>query len=313
MLRSVDRVTRSSLTGRLFLFAKARNEALRLPYFLDYYFGRGVDHIFLIDNGSDDETVAIARSYPNVHVFSTRENFRNYSNWMEVMLDRYGRGHWCVAVDLDEIFIYPGYEHMSLGDLVDHLDSTGHTAVQSLLLDMYSNRPIRLNAYTPGQDPLEVCPYFDPDFEERIKMWLNKNTLRRFPCARPTGNLRARMFNASVNLSKVSLFKYGPGVFAGEGMHAVDGVAYSPIRGAVLHFKYLQDFNARAVEEAARGVYASNASAYQKYAARVSGDKDLNCYCENSVRFEDSAQLVRLGIMRTTPELDFIVATAANR
>ncbi len=32
------------------LFAIVRNEALWMPYFLDYYFQRGVDRMFILDN-----------------------------------------------------------------------------------------------------------------------------------------------------------------------------------------------------------------------------------------------------------------------
>ena len=34
-------------------------------------------------------------------------------------------------------------------------------ALPTILLDMYSPRPISENTYKPGQDPLDVCAYFD--------------------------------------------------------------------------------------------------------------------------------------------------------
>ena len=38
------------------LFIVVRNEGLRLPYLLRYYFERGVDRLFAVDNDSTDHT-----------------------------------------------------------------------------------------------------------------------------------------------------------------------------------------------------------------------------------------------------------------
>lgn len=292
---------------RILLFAKMRNEALRLPYFLEYYQGMGVDEFFMVDNGSDDGSVEIARSFPNVHVFRTHEPFRHYANWMEVLLNRFGRGRWCVAADLDEILVYPGSEVLDLRQLIEHLESTGHSAIQAILLDMYSDLPIRANAYRSGQNPLEVCPYFDPDVDESMKVWINPDTQRPFNCSRPTGNLRKRLFGADVNLSKIPLFRYDASVYVAPGMHAIDGVELSPVRGAMLHFKYLQDFNQRVVDEADREEHQDDAREYKLYAAQVEQDIDLNCYCPESVVLERPDQLLDLGLMRSTDALDALV------
>jgi glycosyltransferase involved in cell wall biosynthesis len=300
-LRKVDSRPIGDLDGKLLLFAKARNEALRLPYFLDYYLSRGVDRVFLIDNGSDDATPELALANPRVHLFRTLEPFRYYANWMEILLERFGRGRWCIAADVDEIFYYPDAERVSLKALCAHLDATGQSAVLAVLLDMYSDRPISQNDYRPGQKPWEVCRYFDPRFSQSVKRSINQKTQRRFDCPRFSGNMRQRMFGADANLTKVPLFRYGRAVYAAPGMHAMDGVEFGDLRGAVLHFKYLQDFNTRVIEEAARGQYAGNAAHYRKYAARVQSDGDVNCFWEQSVTFEGSNQLVQLGLMHSTP------------
>jgi len=285
------------------LFAMARNEALRLPYFIEYYFSKGVDRIFLIDNGSTDNTRQIALSYDNVHVLKTTESFVNYSNWMEIALDRYGVGRWCLSADIDEIFQYPYSEQLTLKQLCVFLDEQGDTAMQSLLLDMYSDKPIRLNTYQAGQNPLEVSPYFDPQYEESIKVWVNQRTQEQFNCARFTGGMRLRLFGAKVSMSKIPLFKYDKGVFAGRGMHGMDGVKFSKVRGAVLHFKYLQDFNKRVVNEADRGEHEGGAADYKLYAKKVEENSDLNCFFEGSVKFVDGEQLVKIGIMKSNNEI----------
>lgn len=303
-LHKLDRFKVPNAPGELRLFVMARNESLRLPYFLEYYFSKGVDRVFLIDNDSTDETVDIALAHDNVHVFQTKESFKNYSNWMEILLDKYGSGHWCISADSDEILCYPYRESLSIKQLCHFMERQGDTAMQCLLLDMYSDKPVHCNEYAPGSDPLSVCTFFDPKFEESEREWINMRTRKHFLNKKYTGNMRKRVFGASVSLSKVPLFKYGPGVFAVRGMHGMDGVQFSAIRGVVLHFKYLQDFNMRVVDEAARGQHEGNAADYKQYAQKVEEDPDLNCYYEGSVKFEDSMQLIKLGLIKTPKEFD---------
>ncbi len=89
------------------LFAIARNESLRLPYFLQYYFDRGVDRMFIIDNNSTDATAKILLEQENCHVFQTQESYEKHWHWMEFLLNRFGKGNWCIVVDIDELFFLP--------------------------------------------------------------------------------------------------------------------------------------------------------------------------------------------------------------
>jgi len=303
-LHKLDQCRVPNAPDELRLFVMARNESLRLPYFLEYYFSKGVDRVFLIDNNSTDETVNIALAHDNVHVYRTKESFKNYSNWMEILLDKFGTGHWCISADLDEILCYPHVENLSIKQLCRFLEQQKATAMQCFLLDMYSDKPVCYNDYISGSNPLTVCSFFDPQYEESEKEWINQRTRKRFINKRFTGNMRKRVFGANVSLSKIPLFKYGPGVFAVRGMHGMDGVHFSSLRGVVFHFKYLQDFNMRVVNEAARGQHEGNAADYKQYAQKVGEDPDLNCYYEGSVNYVDSTQLIKLGLLKTSQEFD---------
>jgi hypothetical protein len=74
----------------------------------------------------------------------------------------------------------------------------------------------------------------------------------------------------------------------------------APDTGALLHFKFLQDFHERAVQEAARGEYYNGASEYRRYAQRLNRDPALTLANDASARFEGTRQLVRLGLMQDT-------------
>ena len=152
-------------------FMVVRNESVRLPYLLDYYFGKGVDRFFIIDNGSTDGTVDLLLSKKNVHVFETKESYAKSdcgNLWLQMILRRYAKGHWCVIVDADEMLVYPNYEKISLKQFCLFLDKEGSTAMHSLLVDMYSNRPVAAAQYQRGDDLLLAFPYFDGTQEHVI-------------------------------------------------------------------------------------------------------------------------------------------------
>jgi hypothetical protein len=74
----------------------------------------------------------------------------------------------------------------------------------------------------------------------------------------------------------------------------------APETGVLLHVKFLHDFHARAVQEAARGEHYDGAVEYRRYAERLSQNPDMTLMYEGSMRFEGTAQLVRLGLMHDT-------------
>ncbi len=91
------------------------------------------------------------------------------------------------------------------------------------------------------------------------------------------------------------------------GMHSIDGAAVSKIQGAVLHFKYMSDFNTRVIEEVKREQHYNNAMVYKKYANSIHQNNELNFFNSKSMKFMDSKQLVRLNIMNTNKDFnDFV-------
>lgn len=98
-----------------------RNESLRLPFLLEYYFSQGVDRIFVLDNGSTDGTPEIVLSKKNTHLFHALGPYMRHGEWIDTLLHRYGLGHWCLVVDGDEQLIYPHFEKIKIRQLCEVL------------------------------------------------------------------------------------------------------------------------------------------------------------------------------------------------
>ena len=149
-LSCVQDNTASVKKGDVLLFTALRNEAVRLPFFFDYYRKLGVSHFFIVDNGSEDDFGALVEGRTDVSVWHTKKSYRRANfgmHWLNFLLRRYGCGHWCVTCDPDEFLVYPHCDTRNLNELGEFLESEGRRSLFSVMLDMYSDRPIHQSMY----------------------------------------------------------------------------------------------------------------------------------------------------------------------
>jgi hypothetical protein len=256
------------------LFMVVRNEALRLPYMLSYYKKLGVTEIFAIDNGSTDDTAKILAKESSCHLFYTEDSFEQFGDWIRKLLDSYGQGCWSLVVDADELLVYPLIERISLNKLCKYLDQHGFKAMHCLLLDMYPQGSLKNSDYAANLDPLSCAKWFD-----------QTGYLR--PRVRYYGGMRKRVFGIEPCLTKYPLLRYGKDNIPADGMHNVTTAKIADVTGALLHFKYLQDFHERVVEEAKREQHWNQASEYKAYARAVESDPNFSLDYEESTEYGD--------------------------
>ena len=91
------------------------------PYvksFVEHYASMGAKHLFFLDNGSTDGTVEALKGYDNVTVLRSTLPFKRYKwSMKQYLMERFGRGRWCLCVDIDELFDYPYSDVVGLGSL----------------------------------------------------------------------------------------------------------------------------------------------------------------------------------------------------
>ena len=280
-----------------------RNEQLRLASALDHHRKLGVGRFLVVDNGSDDGTLEFLEAQTDVHLFSTTDSFAESDHglsWINTIFDQYADGYWVLTVDADELFIYPRYEQIPLPRFCGFLDSMGARAVFSLMLDMYSDRPLDRTVHDPGSSLMETCAYFD-------RGPYRSGRLTAFPYTWIRGGVRDRLFRqldggrtTSPVVSKVPLVKWAAGARYLVSTHEMTDMPMSDLTAGLLHFKFLNDFHERARIEVARAEHYHGALEYQAYLDILRSSGPLNLMAVESVRFEDSAQLVAMGLMRTS-------------
>jgi glycosyltransferase involved in cell wall biosynthesis len=299
-------------TSDVSAFACVRNERVRLPAMLEHHRRLGVDTFYVVDNGSTDGSLEYLLAQPDVHLWATSDSYaaaRCGTDWLLALMADHGGDGWRLVIDADELFVYPGYERRSIGELCRSLDSEGAEALLAVMVDVYSDRPITETTYRIGDDPLSVCPWFDcqPWTVMKDAFWGHQSHPSFF------GGARQRVFGAPAGVevdtyytvNKVPLFRGKSTLRPSSGFHWIDGARISVGRAALLHWKYVAGFATDARHEAVRGEHWAGASQYQRYAAALDATPALSMYDpECSVRFVDSEQLGRLGILAAAEVAD---------
>lgn len=304
-LRRIDRKNISTKHNEIRAFLVVRNKSLRLPATLRHHRQLGVNRFFVLDNGSTDGTFDLLGAERDVHLFSTTDSFaqsRYGMTWLNALLDEYGSGCWALTVDADELFVYPHSEQVKLRRFCRYLDHSGAQAVFCLLIDMYGEGDVRSVSYRPGKSLVDACPYFDSmgyrDFKADYPPFIQIY-------GGPRGRVLIERGYKPPTVSKVPLIKWQKGFRYTIGTHGfMPPLNMSNVQGALLHFKFLGDFQTRAKVEAERGEHFNRAIEYKAYSDLLEQDHALIFKDDNSARYESSQQLVSLGQMRTSGEYE---------
>lgn len=286
-------------------FVTVRNEGLRLPHFIDHHRRLGVDHFLIVDNDSDDGSRDWLASQTDVSLWVTKDGYKQSRfglDWLTWLQRRHGHGHWCLTLDADEIMIYPFFETRNLQALTDWLDNQGLAAFGAMMLDLYPKGSLAAQSYQPGQDPVQVLPWFDSgNYGVQIQPAMGNLWIQGGPRARHFFAAQPRL---APTLNKVPLVKWDRRYAYVNSTHAllprrlnavyaVDGG--ERISGILLHTKFLPVIVEKSAEERTRQQHFANSALYDDYYDSLVQGPDL--WCPTSQRYTGWRQLEALGLM----------------
>lgn len=288
-------------SGDILSFTVLRNEMLRMEYFLEHYRRLGVQHFFMVDNGSTDEGPKFLAAQKDVTLFQSTASYRAARfgvDWLNWLKWKHAARHWIVAVDMDELLIYPNWETLQLPALTRKLQHAGHSRMGALMLDMYPKGPLSNDALPPGANPFDHLQWFDAH-----GYWCQRQP--KLDALWTQGGPRARMFFAdkpqlSPTLNKVPLVHWKRGYAFVNSTHSalpstLNHTWETPVSGVLFHTKFLPGAPQRAKQESQRDEHFQVSQNYAAYYAALAEAPDL--WCPQSIRFENWEQLVRLGLM----------------
>lgn len=278
-----------------------KNERPRIEDFLNHYRMLDVSGFVLIDNGSTDGTLEYALEQSDCTVFTTTNSYSASgfgSQWINAAVDMCDlRNRWLVVADLDELLVYDQWEKRNLTDLAGLLKEANLDALPCLMLDMYDDGEPQ-NWYAPGKRMIDASPMFDATGYGREPSLL-KSLLPATALAIRGGPRARAMFNQSdasnmlPYLHKVPFMKWSPGA----GMrtsHEVDPIIrnFSPIRGALLHFKFLNNAELTDKDRLSDLDHWNNNKQQTKYLENLGETAGKTFMFEGSQRYVSSQTLV---------------------
>lgn len=287
----------------IILFAVMKNEAHRLPFFIDYYRELGVNHFIFVDNGSTDHFNDVVKKQSDITSFYTEASYKESNfgmHWANYLLFKYGQNHWCMTCDPDEFIVYPYMDNRDLRDLTDYLDSTRTESFFTVMLDMYADKAVEDSYYKEGTNPLSTCPYFDGNgFSKQYNADFNNYYIQ--------GGVRRRVFYkdnplAAPALNKLPLVKWKWSFSYISSMHMIvpnrlnQGLENRKTSGALLHYKFISQLTDKIKEEQIAQQHYDNSSEYKKYEDAIKS-KTLLYNLSVSTEYKDWKTVAKLGLI----------------
>jgi Glycosyl transferase family 2 len=287
--------------ARFVLITTLRNETLRLPYFLEYYRKLGIEHFIIVDNESDDDVQDLVRPMTDVSIWSAKGSYKKArygAVWMNHLLSKYCSGKWIMSVDVDELLVFLDQDKQALPALAHRLERQGVQGLATFMLDMYSDRSVAENTYRPGQDPLEVCPFFDAEgYVESVESPLSVKFVRGGPRSRVFATRESPWLQKTVFIKWKRHFAFIQGSASSVWPPNLADPAYADQHGmpsALLHFKFIPQFYEKVAEEQTRQQHCPDYTGYQ---AAIDEGKPLSFMFEGSRRYRDWTSLEEVGLL----------------
>ena len=281
----------------LLVLCVVRNGALHVKSFLEHHLALGAAHVVLLDNGSTDATIDLARAYDRVTILRTTCPYRTYETILKrYLVDRFSRDRWNLFVDIDERFDYPYSDLIDVRRLLTYLNTHGYTAVLAQMLDLFGDAPLDRMRSTPDDSLRETCPYYDLSAVETHDYTFGRPANPAIKMH--SGGIRKAVFGTANGLTKAALIFASSDLVPFVGWHHTDGASIADFSGVLLHYPFLSTFYER-VEEAVRSDrYRVSASGeYRQYWSKLRETPHLSLKQETAKRFEGVNSLLESGFL----------------
>lgn len=267
----------------------SRNEVATLPEFLKHYRRLGVTRFIFLDDASTDGTRELLLAENDVDVWTSPVRYVDAKRgklWREALFNEYGLDRWYLNVDADEFLFYDGCGGHSLFDVVEVLNKSGIKRLPAPMIDIYHSD----DGAAVGGDPWKAPHLFD------AAGYTAELTKRGISIK---GGPRRRIFGEKNELMKYPLIYWDEACSLGVSIHQPLPYTrnFSPIWGAMLHFKFFGDYGTKIEAAVADGQHFNGSMHYRAIAEALRKNGKIDFVFEHTTRFQGPNQLRELGLI----------------
>jgi len=282
-----------------------RDGAYYLDAFFDYYRGLGIRYFAFIDNGSTDDTIARIKAQEGCVIDRAVLPLAQYEDLMRgYPAQRYGRGRWCLYVDMDEQFDFERREMQGIEALTRYMEARGETALMAQMLEMFPRAPLAAVSDLTFAQALEAFVQYDIstvrsfDYHSAdipFGALLAGNRLASNTLKFKFGGVRGKVFGEDCCLTKHPLIFNGEGVVPAPHPHLSQNVVVSDFSAVIRHYKFAGNIVARDAASAQSGdlTHGEDHARLQVLAAQ----RDLTLHSEDAEVWAGLAPLQDAGFL----------------
>lgn len=291
--------------NELIVLCLLRDGALYINSFVRYYTQLGVRHIYFMDNGSQDETVSLAKQYPNVTILRCLLPFRKYKMALRHYLIRQFAQpqRWALYVDIDEFFDYPYSNHVPLPALLEYLRKKNYTTVLTHMLDMFTDQSLDSITSSVDDDLRATHRFYDLSNLVQSSYDFSNNHLA-LPDMKIYYSIRLSRYapdGPGVILSKHPLFFLDGQIkplFVHE--HSVKNGKLADFTAVLYHYKYLGNFASQVQRAVQEKSYHKNSEQYKHYLRVIHQNPSLNLRQSTSYQLFNIQELIDNGFLQAS-------------
>jgi len=285
-----------------------RNGRPYIESFIEHHLSLGVKHIVFLDNDSNDDTVAVARNHEHVTVLQTKLPFKRYQFAMkQYLISRFGKGRWCLYVDIDELFDYPYSDVVSLNSLLRYLNEKSYTAVAAYELDMFSDEALP-SRFSKRDEPLkELYNLYDISNIRKVEytgpFGRRSNVIANENIKIYKGGIR-EIFDTDPMLTKHPLIFVDGEVRHGDmGLHRIRNARIADFSCVLYHYKLIGGLRERLAQDFQEGRYGRlRIPGYTKYLDVLERNPDTRLRQDTAREIRSVNELIDNGFLVASDE-----------
>lgn len=298
----------SSLSNndKLIMMCTVKDDLERIKHQYKTMKSFGIEQFVYIDNGSTDGSKEWLMTKKDIVVYQTHNKFNsvNKSAWYRTVVRQVGFDRWYLFLDSDEIYMYPGIEEDRFQGLIKFINTKGYRVVNSIMLDLYPEKPINLNQESQKND-FDCYNYFDRHYN------VGYTKIAKIYHGGP----RQRLFGSNAYpfnnwLQKNNLIYYEEDMF--HYAHIVAPYAHnfkSQTLAATLHYKFMPNDFDKYRNIADLETYNSGSREYKRYADFFENHDELNFFGPDSTKLNSSMDLLEIDLLDS---VDFLIKWPIN-